>query len=232
MHRSLLLLLVACAPDRGEPTDLPASCAGDVSSVLGTRTPPTRLQAVGDSILAHNREEQASIADLVGTELGVPMRNHAEGGATVLGDDGIPTLYEPGTDSHVLVNGGGNDFAAECDTATLDAILTADLQSGAMADLVDRIADDGAQTVFVSYFLPRDRAIGCPLVLDLQRRYRAMAEARDDVQFICTLETITPDTPELYASPRDPVHPSPQGSAAVAALIARELQSQGPSVQP
>lgn len=39
--------------------------------------------------------------------------------------------------------------------------------------------------------------------------------------YVCSLETITPSTPEFYD---DPVHPSPAGSEAVGRLVADLLR--------
>lgn len=179
------------------------------------------MQAVGDSILGWNKETSESIPDFVGVQLGVSVQNNATGGATFGGEDGIASLYESGDFSHVLVNGGGNDFAGECTEEVLDGIVSPDLSSGIMVGLLDAIAADGAQSVLVGYYLPRDEETGCELFPELLRRYRALAETRSDVVYVCTLETITPATPRFYA---DDVHPSPAGSAAIGRVIAETLQ--------
>lgn len=135
----------------GASADIQPSCAGDASSTGQVRGPVTHLQALGDSILAHNKEQGASIADFVASELGVPLLHNATGGAELGGSDGIPTLYEPGVSTHVLVNGGGNDFAADCDQAVLDGIVSVDLERGLMVDLVNRIGSGDAQSIIVGY---------------------------------------------------------------------------------
>lgn len=226
-----LLLFTGCAlgpaedeeelEPSGASADIAPSCAGDASSTGRVRGEVKQLQAVGDSILAHNKEQMASIADVVAGELGVPLRHNAVGGALLGGADGIPTLYEPGVSTHVLVNGGGNDFSAGCEGAVLDGIVSADLTRGLMVDLLDQIGADGAQSVIVSYYIPQDGETGCDLFPELLRRYRALGETREDVMYVCSLETITPSDPELYD---DPVHPSPAGSAAVGRLVADLLR--------
>jgi len=208
-------------PPAQEDTDPPVSGenGGGVIAPLGN------MQAVGDSILGFNQEDMLSIPDVVGRELGVSVINNAVGGAEFLGPEGIPTLYQSGSFSHVLVNGGGNDLSRDCSQATVDKIISADLRSGAMVDLVNRISSDGAQAVVMGYYLPRDGQIGCPLVQELMNRYQRLGQTRTDVQFVSTQNTITPNTPSLYFSTNDPVHPSPAGSEAIGQLIANQLQA-------
>lgn len=206
-------------------SELVASCEGNASSFGTPQGPLAAMQAVGDSILGWNKEANESIPDVVGQVLGVTMANNAIGGATLRGREGIATQYESGTFSHVLVNGGGNDFGESCSAPTLDAIISSDLQSGLMIDLVNQISREGAQTVIVGYFIPRDRETGCELFPELLQRYRRLAQARSDVIYVCTLSTITPDSPALYFAPNDPIHPSPAGSEAIGRLIADYLQN-------
>ncbi len=213
--------MLGCTPERTTlVTEAEPSCADDQSSSGSPHIPVTQMQAVGDSILGWNQETAQSIPDVVGTQLDVAMQNHATGGAT-LGGAGIAELYEPSADSHVLVNGGGNDFAEDCSTERLDQLITPDLDSGWMMELVDLVTEDGGQAVIVGYYLPRDRQTGCAHFPELQQRYRALAEQREDTVYVCTLETITPETPERYA---DSVHPSVAGSEAIGALVADFLR--------
>ncbi|MEO1334175.1 MAG: SGNH/GDSL hydrolase family protein [Myxococcota bacterium] len=204
----------------GSPSFM-SSCAGDQSSTGTPQQPVGPMIAVGDSILGWNQEEMASIPDVVGQTLNVAMDNRAIGGAEVFGSEGIPTFYQGGTATHVLMNGGGNDFARECTSRVLDQIVSPDLTSGLMVDLIDRVSADGAQAVLIGYYLPRDNNVGCAQFEELMRRYRRLGQTRDDTMFICTLETITPSTPQLYA---DDVHPNIEGSAAVGRLIAAMLR--------
>lgn len=205
----------------GNPTlPITASCAGLASSTGTVIGPLGPMQAVGDSIMGYHKEVQASIADVVGQQLGVEMINHATGGAE-LRNNGIGDQYQSGRFSHVLITGGGNDFARACSPAALDGIISPDLQQGLMVDLVNRITTDGAQAVIMSYYLPRDQEIGCNLFVELLTRYRKLGETRNDVMYVCAAETITPAQPNLYA---DPVHPSIEGSAALGQLIAHHLR--------
>ncbi|MEM7734234.1 MAG: SGNH/GDSL hydrolase family protein [Deinococcota bacterium] len=227
-------MLAACASgnsgntdeDGAVVTDLPASCVASASSTGQRQGELGNMQAVGDSILAYNDVEAQSIPDVVGRELNISMRNNAVGGAmlTPTNDESIASQYEPGNYSHVLVNGGGNDFSAQCSRPVLDSLIAPNLQSGLMVELVNTITGDGAQAVIVGYYLPRDRETGCEYFPELLSRYRELAQQRDDTMYICTAETIRPDTPALYASPDDPVHPSPAGSRAVGLLIADHLR--------
>ena len=80
------------------------------------------------------------------------MQNSAVGGATlspIEDDEGIIDLYEPDGESHVLVNGGGNDFGLDCSAEMLDSFVSADLSTGLMVELLDAIAAEGAQAIIV-----------------------------------------------------------------------------------
>ncbi|MEM6926804.1 MAG: SGNH/GDSL hydrolase family protein [Myxococcota bacterium] len=224
MVRSIAVALVGLACT-AEPTDLgqfadlgepPETCSPGVDNAGVPQGAVEALQAVGDSILAHNKETASSVADAAAEALGVPLVHNATGGATVF-DGGIPGQYEPGTHSHVLFTGGGNDFGTDCTLDLLDRLITEDLSDGLVVELADRVAADGAQLVIVGYYLPRDRDIGCPLIIELLTRYRALATSRDDVGFVCTLDAVQPEASELYD---DPIHPSPAGAAAVGRAIA------------
>ena len=224
-------LMVACGSDgesstaTGDDPESPgigtdflvSSCAGEASSAGTTSGVVGDLHAVGDSILGWNKEEQASIPDVVGRTLGASMLNNATGGAELLGEEGISSQYVSAAYSHVLINGGGNDFARACTQAVLDGIIASDLQSGQLVNLVDQVLRDGGQSVIVGYYVPRDRQGECTLFPELLRRYRRLAMTRSDVVYVCTLETITPQTGALYA---DEVHPSVEGSRVIGELIA------------
>ncbi|MEM9037082.1 MAG: SGNH/GDSL hydrolase family protein [Actinomycetota bacterium] len=224
-----LVLLAACSSDaaRAPANEVgaaeaeivaPASLVPEGPVVTGAvRQPVTGVQAVGDSILGWNQESGEAISDVLGAELGVPSVNNAVGGATLTGSDGIPTLYEPDDASHVLITGGGNDFAVSCSEDMLDRLVSADLTSGRMVDLVDRVAANGSQAVIMGYYLPVRSGGECALFDDLATRYRSLAEAREDVVFVRSDLTVTPAAPELYA---DEVHPSPRGGIVLGRFLA------------
>lgn len=204
----------------GAPANFPPTCDGEQSSSGDISRPVSAIQAIGDSLLAMHKEEGLSIPDALAQELDIPLAHNAVSGAELAERD-IQNQYEPGLGSHVIVTGGANDLARECSQANLDQLISADLRSGLMVDLVNEIGQSGSQALLTSYFTPYNGEIGCPLFKDLLSRYRALGEARADAVYICTLDIILPGQTELYA---DSVHPSDIGSEKIGLAIADMLR--------
>ena len=101
------------------------------------------LLAVGDSVLDWNREEGASIPSVVGRYAHLEVINESIGGSQVLdhGPGGIPQQYISGAWSWVLIDGGANDVGDGCGCGhcmhQVDRIISADIRTGAMVDLVE-----------------------------------------------------------------------------------------------
>lgn len=194
----------------------------------------TGLQAVGDSIFDWN-DNDASIPALTAANLGVPVQNNAISGTTIT-DIGDPIFeqYESGTWDWVLVDGGGNDLNDGCECGQCDALLTeivaADGSTGAMAELVEQIVDDGHDVALMGYYeMPPDAEFGFDRCNDelevLLSRYESLAARFDTVTFIDVREVVSPtDTPEAYDE--DNVHPSVEGGAMIAEHLAAVLSAQ------
>ena len=95
------------------------------------------MLAVGDSFLDWHHDEEKSIPDVVGDEMGEVMGNASISGAMALDSDegSIPNQYREGAWSWVIINGGGNDLTDRCDCrdcdGVMDRLLAADGESGA-----------------------------------------------------------------------------------------------------
>ncbi len=210
---TLSLLTIACAPACGEPEP----------EIL----PTDNAISVGDSILAWNREAGQSIGALVGQELDLQLADVAIGGAQVLGGETpIPNQYESRAWELVIVDGGGNDIGDACNEVT-DALVSEDLSSGAMAQLVDRALGDGAGLVVLLgyYGIPSDESFPCPENFTaLEERYAALAEDRERVIFVDPSDVVSKDDLSMYDA--DLVHPSPKGSRTVADYIVQRVNAE------
>ena len=194
-----------------------------------------RIQAMGDSHLAWNdTRSTANQVSAVLSERGQAhvLENNAVSGATLgCGDAGvgsnencIPPQYVDGEWTHILLSGGGNDFLNSACRLDVDRLISADLRSGLMADLVQRFTTSGVQVLLVGYVEPLDpngEAGSCRPIRTLLDRYRALAAGNDGIAFIDTRDVIQPNRRALYD---DDVHTSVQGSRVLAEYIADHLR--------
>ncbi len=188
--------------------------------------------ALGDSVIEWNIEDNRSIADFIGLSTGLRAVNGAVGGSTLLATDpeAIMSRYEDRGWQWVVLAGGANDLG-ECGcgdcSATVDRIINTELDDGAMVELVDRARTDGARVIVLGYYTlpPGTEFDGCEDdASDLESRYMALAEARDDVWFYDMSEVMNPiDTPEFYDD--DNTHPSQAGSEAIGRGIGALINS-------
>ena len=197
-----------------------------VGATYGDPEASLRIQAIGDSHLAFNerRSTPAQLSELL-AERGRSnfVQNNAVGGATIgcggeRGDNCIPPQYVQGDWTHVMVSAGGNDFLETNCSADLDAIISADLRSGLMVDLVERLRASGAQVIIVGYveLLNPDSWARCAPIETMLQRYRAFAGQTGGVSFVDTRDAFGREAPENYA---DDIHTSVAGSRRLAEHI-------------
>jgi acyl-CoA thioesterase I len=193
------------------------------------------ILAIGDSMLAWNLEEEQSIPEVVGRELDIEVHNVSVSGAYISSDDTdshIPSQYDTGGWSWVVMNGGGNDLNDECGcgdcTENLNSILSEDGEEGELFDLVQQIVDDGSRVALVGYFsMPEQAEYGfseCNDELEiLVERTSRMTEKLDGVLFLDSREVISyEETPEAYDE--DFVHPSIEGGGLIGAEVAAMIR--------
>ncbi|KPP86860.1 MAG: GDSL-like lipase [Rhodobacteraceae bacterium HLUCCA08] len=196
-----------------------------------------RVLVMGDSLMAFNGAAGRGVADGLEAALGVPVVDRAVAGARyfhalpISGAAGmrIDAQYRPGDWDWVVLNGGGNDLLLGCGcgpcAAQLDRLISADGRAGAIPDLVARFRGQGARVLYTGYLRTPGitspvEACG-PLGDAMDRRLAAMA-ARDPGVVFVSLARLVPDGDDSYHA-RDLIHPSPRGSAAIAALVARRI---------
>ena len=187
-----------------------------------------KIQVVGDSVFGSDADGCASIAGFMSMKLEVKVTDHAIPGATVIGEDGIPSQYVSGDWEWTVIDGGGNDAMAycsegdddECDEK-LDEIMTDD-NKGLIPNLINKAKNDGSQVIILGYYSVPKGSEFEDLVLEIEilnDRYKEFAEANDDVYFISLKDVMTPETTPIYYSD-DLVHPSEEGHKAIGEYIA------------
>lgn len=192
-----------------------------------------RILAMGDSVIAWNRDKGASVADMLEKQLGVPVVDASVPGAKMQqgglrGAIGfsIPDQFREGAWDAVIVNGGANDLLSECNCNRCDAIIDRLVQRNYPA-LVNQLGN--TQIFIVGYYgAAGDRPgsfNGCnDELLEMERRLTSFASMRANVHVVRVRDAIT-GRPERYDDDR--VHPSPAGSLAIASLVARALVANG-----
>ena len=177
------------------------------------------IQLVGDSLFGSDADGCASIAGFMSLKLELRVTDHAIPGATVIGEDGIPSQYVSGNWEWTIVDGGGNDAMAycsegddeECDEK-LDEIITDD-NKGLIPDLINKVKNDGSKVLILGYYNVPEGSEFEDLILEIEilnDRYKEYAEVNGDVYFISLKDIMSPEgTPDYYSD--DLVHPSEEG---------------------
>lgn len=205
-----LLLLAACG--RGVPED-------------------ARIVVAGDSVMAWNRSVGGSVADRLEAELREPVGDVSLPLARVMSGAGplnIPSQLSGVTAPWIVLNGGANDLAGRCDCSdcgdVLDQLITEDGTGGAIPALVGELRQRGAQVIWADYYTaPAYAGTSCEAPYQvLETRLGRMAAADAGVTLVDMDEHFRPDDLTLFAS--DKTHPSPKGSARIAAQIAPLLK--------
>jgi len=193
------------------------------------RESAARILVIGDSIMAWNRGDGAAIPDVIERRLGQPVLDASVPGARMRlgglrGAVGlsIPRQYREGDWDTVILNGGANDLRATCGCNRCDAVLDRLARQDYPA-LIARLAP--ARVVIVGYCGPvrvgGGSFDGCSDELsELARRLARLAAANPRVTFVPVRAAIAGD-PRYYDTDR--VHPSPEGSALIGALVARAV---------
>ena len=194
-----------------------------------------RILIVGDSMLATGAEG-TSVGDRLGQTLDERIIDRAVPGARMLSrlpvlGFSIPRQFIAGDWDWVILNGGGNDLWLGCGcrrcARTMDRMISADGRAGAIPQLAMRARRSGARVLWVGYL----RTPGVPSMIDhcaadgdeLEARITRMAGLVDGIDYI-SLKDLVPHGDRSFHG-FDRVHPSPKGSAAIAARIAARMEA-------
>jgi len=205
---SLLLLVFVAACGRGVPDQ-------------------ARVVVAGDSVMAWNRAQGASVANVLEAQLGEPVGDVSLPLAQVTGGRGalnIPAQLSSVQAEWVVLNGGANDLSGNCDCTdcggVLNRLISEDGSQGAIPALVSDLRRRGSKVIWADYYTsPRYAGTVCePPYRVLEARLERMAAADAGVTLVDMDDVFRSDDLSLFAG--DQVHPSPKGSARIGGLIA------------
>lgn len=216
----LLLALALAACGRGVPDD-------------------ARIVVAGDSVMAWNRVEGGSVADGLSRAFGVPVGDVSLPYASVSGVTGAGPLniarQAEGLDAPwIVMNGGANDLGINCGRANqgmLEALITPDGSKGAIPNLVRGLTARGSRVVWADYYTsPKFAGTPCArLYADMEQRLERMAAAMPAVLLVDMGDVIATSDPAMFDSDR--IHPSPEGSRRIAALVAEAIRAADPALR-
>ena len=187
-----------------------------------------RVVVAGDSVMAWNRIEGASVADGLQARLGQPVGDVSLPLARVTGGRGplnIPNQLSGVRADWVVLNGGANDLSGSCDCGNcgpvVDRLISEDGTRGAIPALVADLRARGSRVIWADYYTsPRYAGTACVAPYDaLEARLGRMAQADAGVTLVDMDDVFSPDDLTLFAGDR--THPSAKGSALIAGQIAR-----------
>ena len=216
----LLLALIGCnGGDHGGDGVVP-----DDATVL----------VIGDSIMAWNREEGSSVAQLMDAQLDQVVGDGAVSGAyfTLESDEfgeemDIRNQVLDRDWEWVVFAGGGNDLNDEClcDQCddNMDSLLSEDGSTGAMPTFIDGLNDQGTKVLMFGYMgIPQNAEFGFANcgeeLVTLKTRAAAMSESRPDFWFVDGTQLY--DGTDLSYYDEDQIHPSLKGSQTIADALA------------
>ncbi len=196
-----------------------------------TASDGARIVVAGDSVMAWNRGSGASVADVLQAELREPVGDVSLSFARVAGGRGgfnIPNQLDGVQAQWVVLNGGANDLRSNCDCSdcgpVLDQLISQDGMRGAIPALVADLRGRGSQVIWADYYTsPRFAGTSCEAPYRrLEDRLSRMAAADDGVTLVDMDDVFSPDDLSLFAFDR--THPSREGSARIARLVAPVLE--------
>lgn len=196
---------------------------------------PQRVLAIGDSILAWHKWTGRDIPSVMGDILGADVENNAVAGARFSNDSAlgratgfdVRAQFRRGPWDLVLINGGANDFLADCNCKAcdpvLDGLLAPDL-TGEVATLLAEILTSGVEVVWMGYYASArsGQFTGCrPYLVEYDARLARLADRTPGLTFVDSEDAIDPGNRALFAF--DGIHPSPRGARLIGAYLAQSL---------
>ncbi|WP_323763602.1 SGNH/GDSL hydrolase family protein [Marinovum sp.] len=196
-----------------------------------------RVLVIGDSILWWNQLSGNSIPQLLGTLPRYDVTNRAAPGAAFSHSGNFRSMLQReirqqltgGPWDIIILNGGANDLARECDCRrcdqTLSRMVSPDGRQGEVPAFLDLLRSRAARVVWMDYYPGSVRGgpfAGCTDELaDYQIRMKRASDLRPWVRFVDAGDVYDPRDLSLYS--RDLVHPTPKGGARIANQLARAL---------
>ena len=196
---------------------------------------PVRVLAMGDSILAWQKWTGRDIPSVYGLLTGAIVENEAQPGARFTNGSGVGRAlgfdvraqYRDGPWDLVLMNGGANDFLADCGCRAcdpvLDGLIRADL-GGEVPGFVRGLLRAGHEVVWLGYYASArsGQFAGCrPYLVEYDARMARLAAATPGLTFVDAEAALDPEERGHFAI--DGIHPSPEGARLVAGLLANRV---------
>ena len=191
---------------------------------------------IGDSIMAWNRAEGASVALLMDAQLEERVGDAAVSGAQFVleGDEemDIRSQVSERDWEWVVFDGGGNDLNNTCGCGAcddiLDGLVSEDGATGAMPTFVDGLNARGTKVVMFGYMgLPPGAEFGFSEcgdeMAELTRRAEVMGASRSDLWVVDGRELF--DGSDLSYFDDDQLHPSVKGSQAIADALSEVVRA-------
>lgn len=200
---------------------------------------PSRILAMGDSLLAWHSLSGKSVADTVARELQEPVVDRSVSAARVIyklpisGAAGmnIRKQYKPGNWDWVIVNGGGNDLWLGCGCFAcdrkMDKLISDDGRQGAIPSMLSELRATGAQVIYVGYL--RSPGVGSLIEHcrdegnELETRIGRMAALDEGIHFVSNKDMV-PYGDRSYHS-LDMIHPSVKASGEIGRKVAAVIQA-------
>jgi hypothetical protein len=185
-----------------------------------------RIVVSGDSVMAWNRSQGASVADGLEERLREPVGDVSMPAVRILGRAGafnIPSQLDGLRVEWVVLNGGANDLRGNCNCSdcapVLDRLISDDGTQGAIPSLVTDLRRRGSQVIWADYYTsPRYAGTVCEAPYQvLEDRLRRMANADAGVTLVDMDDVLRSDDSSLFDADR--THLSVQGSARIAELV-------------
>lgn len=211
--------------------------AGCIQTV--SRDNPSRILAMGDSLMAWHLSSDNSITNSLANELGEPVINRSVGGARVLyalpvsGSLGmkIENQYADGNWDWIVLNGGGNDLWLGCGCVAcngkMDRLIAPDGRKGEIARMVWELRQTGAQVIYVGYLRSPGRSSIIEHCRDdgneLEARIEKLADLLPGVYFLSLADLVPYGDRSYHAA--DMIHPSIKASTEIGQRVANLIQS-------
>ncbi|MBV0910823.1 SGNH/GDSL hydrolase family protein [Anianabacter salinae] len=195
--------------------------------------------AIGDSVMAWNRDKSASIPDVVARATGRTVLNASVPGQGLTREGSlfpgtIGGQLRRGSWDWIIANGGANDLnricnCSRCD-AEIDRLISVDGSGGLWPGLVQQMKAAGGRNILImGYYGPAQGGGGAfakcsDEVAELDRRFARLAAADPRVTHVLTRDPFG-GARALYDD--DLIHPSLRGSEVLGQLLARTVGAGG-----
>ena len=203
------------------------------------------ILVIGDSVMAWNGSKKSAIGDAISKTLRRNVVSKAVPGAQfdnasvvagVVGFD-IRRQFPSGRWNWVVMNGTANDLSADCNcgacTASVDALIAQDSNSGAIPDFIRKVQrDSGADVLWMGYYAGSGTGsfAGCRAdLVEIESRVSRFADANNGVLFADAEDVIDRNDSSYFAP--DNIHPSARGSAVIGAYLAAQINRRDPRSQ-